>query len=129
MKESQAFSMDIMLAVIIFIGTAFFFFTILNQKQGSKAEELQDEASKVLSTIISDDSDVGILNGSEINVEKLEDLLGNYSNIKNKLRIKNEFCFFFEDEDGNIIFINISETKNFTGIGSGTINVSNIPCG
>lgn len=128
-RNSQAFSMDIMLAVIIFLGTVFFFYAILNTSQGSKADELQDEASKVLTGILSESSDISIIDGNTINATKLEELLGNYSDIKAKLKIKNDFCIYFEDEDGNIIYVNLSQSKNYTGIGSGTINVSSIPCG
>ena len=127
--SSQAFSMDIMLAIIIFIGTVFFFYAILNTTQGSKSDELQNEASKVLTGILSKDSGVGITDGTKINTTKLEQLLGNYSGIKSKLKVKNEFCIYFEDESGNIIYVNISQNKNYTGIGSEIINVSNIPCG
>ena len=127
--SSQAFSMDIMLAIIIFLGTIFFFYAILNNTQGSKTAELQDEASKVLTGIVSKDSGVGITDGTKINTTKLEEMLGNYSNIKSKLKVKNDFCIYFEDEDGNIIYINITQSKNYTGAGSEIINVSNIPCG
>ena len=124
-RNSQAWSLDVMLAVIIFIGTVFFFYAILDTTQGTKAEELQDEASKVLTGISSEDSGVGIMDGNKINTTKLEELLGNYSSIKSKLKVENDFCIYFEDEDGNILYINATTT----GLGSGIINVSDIPCG
>ena len=125
LKKSQAFSMDIMLAVIIFIGTVFFFYAILNTSQGSKADELQDEASKVLTGILSENPDLKITDENKINTTKLEELLGNYSGLKGKLKVKNDFCIYFEDEGGNIVYINAT----YTGIGSGIINVSDVPCG
>ena len=124
-RNSQAFSMDIMLAVIIFIGTIFFFYAILDTTQGTKADELQSEASKILKDMLSKDSDVRITDGTKINSTKLEELLGNYSEIKSKLKVKNDFCIYFEDENGNIIYVNTT----YTGLGSGIINVSDIPCG
>ena len=122
--RSQAFSMDIMLAVIIFIGTVFFFYAILSNTQGSKADELQSEASKVLADLLSNPG-LKITDGNMINATKLEEFLGNYSGLKGKLKANNDFCIYFEDEDGNVMFIN----STHTGIGSATINVSNIPCG
>ena len=123
--SSQAFSMDIMLAVIIFIGTVLFFYAILNTTQSSKADELQNDASKVLTDLLSGNPGVKITDGNTINATKLGELLGNYSELKSKLKVKNDFCIYFEDEDGNVIYIN----STYTGIGSGIINVSNIPCG
>ena len=128
--KTQVWSLDIMLAVIVFIGTIFFFYTVLISSQDTKVFELKNEASKVINDLLSEDSDLGIVDGNKINTTKLSELLDqDYATIKNKLRIKNEFCIFFEDEDGNILYINISETKNYTGIGSEIISVSNIPCG
>lgn len=129
MKKSQAWSFDIMLAVIIFIGTMFFFFAILNKAPGTKIEELEQDASSIIKYIVLEDFRFRVVDGDKINATRLEDLLGNYSDIKRELRVENEFCIYFEDEDGNIIYINQSESRDYTGIGSNIINVSDIPCG
>lgn len=126
MKASQVWSMDIMIAIVIFIGAIFVFYSILSDKYSSKTDELQDDASVVLENLASEGSDMGVIDGVQINVTRLEELLGkDYSEIKKKARIKNEFCIFFEDEDGNIIYI----SQDQAGIGSGKINLSNVPCG
>jgi len=128
MKTSQAFSMDIMIAIVIFIGTAFVFYSIFSENQESKVEDLKEDASKVLKNIVSEDSGVGIVNGVEVNVTKLENLLGmEYSDIKKKIRINNEFCIFLEDGDGNVIYITTNPDQ--PGVGSDKINISDIPCG
>ena len=126
MKTSQAWSMDIMIAIVLFIGTIFVFYSVLSAKQSPKTDELQDDASIVLESIVSEDSDIGILNGAEVNETKLEELLGmEYSEIKKKMRVENEFCIFLEDEEGNVIYI----TQDQPGIGSDEISVSEVPCG
>ena len=125
-KYSQAWSIDVMLAIVVFITTIFLFFVFLNPTQKSNVGELRDEASIVLKYIESDDSDLGIVDGTIVNETKLQELLGkDYQAIKKSLRIKNDFCIFFEDENGNIIYIDATHT----GVGSDTITVSNIPCG
>ena len=117
--------MDIMMAIVIFIGTIFVFYSILSNKQGSKTGVLEDDASRVLENIVSEDSSVRITDGITVNQTKLEALLGmEYSDIKKKIRVKNEFCIFLEDEDGNIIYI----TPGQPGIGSDKIIVSDVPC-
>ena len=126
MKKSQAWSIDIMLAIVIFISAFFVVFIILNPAQESNVNELRDEASIVLKDIESAESDLGIVNGAIVNETKLQELLGkDYQAIKKSLRIKNDFCIYFEDEDGNIIYIDATHT----GVGSDTITVSDIPCG
>jgi len=122
--KSQAFSMDLMIAFVIFIGTIFIFYSILSDRLSSKTGELEDEASVVLENIVSADSEVRITDGITVNETKLEELLGmEYSEIKDKIRIKNEFCIYLEDEDGNIIYI-----QDLPGIGSDKINISDVPC-
>ena len=124
--KSQAFSMDIMIAIVIFIGTIFVFYSFLSGNQESKAKELQDDASKVLKNIAAEDSDVGIVDGVEIDKVKFEELLGmEYSEIKRKIRIKNDFCFFLEDENGNVIYI----SQDQPGVGSSDIKIGGEPCG
>jgi len=128
-KKSQAWSMDIMIAVLIFLGTIFLFFAILNITQSDKADDLKKDASIVIEGIVSDSSELGILNGTKVSAEKLGALLEeDYDDLKRRLRIKNDFCIYFEDDQGNIIYINKSETKNYTGVGSNIINVSGVPC-
>jgi len=122
--KSQAFSMDLMIAFVIFIGTIFVFYSIISDRLSSKTDELEDEASVVLGNLESGDSDVRIIDGIEINEAKLEELLEmEYSVIKEKIRIKNEFCFFLEDENGDVIYI-----LNQPGIGSDKISISDVPC-
>ena len=128
MKKSQAWSFDIMLAVVIFIGTIFVFFTILNKAPGTKIDELERDASIIIEGIVSGDFEFRVTDGDKINATKLEELIGNYSDLKRELRIENEFCIYLEDEEGNVIYVNTSENKYYSGIGSRIINVSNITC-
>ena len=125
MKTSQAFSMDIMIAIVVFIGTVFVFYSIIEARPDDKTEDLQDEASIVLENIVSEDSNVGILVGTEIDETKLQQLLGeDYDTIKEKMRVKNDFCIFLEDENGDIIYLSPDQP----GVGSPKIKISGDPC-
>jgi len=79
----------------------------------------------VLKDIGSDSSDFGIVVGSIVNETKLQELLGkDYEDIKKSLRIKNNFCIYFEDENGDVVYL----AQDRPGVGSGTINISDVPC-
>ena len=94
--KSQAFSMDIMIAFVIFIGTIFVFYSILSNQLSSKTGELENEASTVLDNIASEDSEIRITDGVTINETKLQELLGlSYSDIKKKIII-----LYFETQKG-----------------------------
>lgn len=124
--KSQAWSIEVMIAVVIFMGVIFLFFSLLSSGPGTKEKELEEDAARVISDIYSDDPVIGILDGNRINSTKLEDILGmNYSDIKGQLKLRNDFCLYFEDENGDIIYLNYTHS----GIGSSSINVSNVSCG
>jgi len=126
MKTSQVWSMDIMIAIVIFMGAIFVFYSILNNKYSGKTDELKNDASIVLENLAAKDSDMSVIDGVQINATRLEELLGkDYLDIKKKARVKNEFCIFFEDDNGNIIYI----SQNQAGIGSEKIKISDVPCG
>ena len=124
-KRSQAVSMDVMLAIVIFIGTIFVFYAIFSANQKGTAKELEKDASKVLKSVSSEDPNIGIMDGIEVDEAKLEQLLGkDYNAVKEQIRAEKDFCIFLEDENGDIIYISPGQP----GIGSNKIRVSNIPC-
>lgn len=126
MKSSQAISMDIMIAIVVFIVAIFLFYAIFNSNQEITAEELEKDAVKVLKNIASENPDVGIVEGIEVDEVKLQNLLGeSYNVIKAKIRAEKDFCIFLEDENGDIIYISPGQP----GIGSNKIRISDVPCG
>jgi len=79
----------------------------------------------VLKSVSSEGSDVGIMDGTEMNETKLEQLLGeDYKTIKERIRTEKDFCIFLEDENGDIVYISPGQL----GIGSDKIKVSDVPC-
>ena len=113
--------MDIMIALVIFIGTIFVFYSILSGNQGDKTDELEKDASIVAKNALKMKNE---------KISQVDELLQeDYDELKKKLRVKNEFCIFLEDEEGNIIPIN-PEDINQLGIGSGEIMLGseNVPC-
>lgn len=117
MKKSQAWSMDIMMAFVIFVGTIFVFYSIINNRQTVTNDELKDDASRVLENLnITQD------------ISQIDELLKeDYLELKRRLRIKNDFCIYLEDEEGNIININ-PDDEDQLGIGSGKIYIGDKPC-
>jgi len=85
----------------------------------------QDEAEMAMEKLASDNG-IGILDSNGIADEKVRMLDGmEYDDVKESLGIKNDFCLYFEDEQGNIVQVDhISR-----GIGYNKIHVSGMPCG
>ena len=121
--------MDVTLAVIIFISAFFVIYIIATNRTSTNIEEMTQEAERISAEAAAENSNLSIIGDNELNQIKVEDLIGqDYEEIKKQLRIENEFCIYLEDEEGNLIFLNQSETENITGIGSSDINISGIPC-
>jgi hypothetical protein len=117
--------MDITLAVVIFIVSFFIIYGLITNKVTNNISTLNEEAEIISKEATSQDSRLSLTNGDSLNETKVKDLVvQNYSEIKKRLRIKNDFCIYFEDAEGNILRI-----QNVSGIGSSEINISGIECG
>ena len=126
--KAQAWSMDIILAVVIFIVAFFAIYNIVGNKAQSNVHDLNQEAERISKEATSENSSLSMVNEDVLNETKILSLLGNYSEIKEKIRVDNEFCIYFEDEEGNLIIFNSSSYQNISGIGSSEINISDIIC-
>lgn len=123
--KGQAWSMDITLAVVIFIVSFFVIYAITSSKTSiNQAPDMKKEAERLSQEVITEGSDLDIIDDGELNKTKVIELIQkNYSWLKEKLRTDYEFCFYFEDQNGTLIKIN-----DTTGVGSPYINVSGFNC-
>jgi hypothetical protein len=120
MKRSQVGSFDIMIAVVIFIGTIFVVYSAFANSPKSNAKDLESEASIVLENVASQNPELGLIEGTEISEAKLQQLLGeDYELIKQQMRVKNDFCIFLEDQDGSLVYL----SQGTPGIGSNKIKI------
>ena len=124
MERAQVWSVDVLLAVVIFVAVILVFYTSMTQKQEVKVEDLEAEASS-LKAELEQNHDISFLKEEEVNQTRLEDFsTKDYDELKKELGIKGEFCIFYEDEEGNLVLVN-----NKAGIGKGDINICGTPCG
>jgi len=127
--KAQAWSMDIALAVVIFIVAFFVIYNIVASRAPSDISGLQQEAERISKEIISQNSSLSLVDGEILNETKILNLSGqNYIELKKKIRIENEFCIYFEDEEGNVINITDASGRYALSIGYPEINISGVPC-
>ena len=68
----------------------------LNEAGGTEAEKITE--------MILDDHTISFANNGVIDESKLKEIQSmDYNDFKNFLKVKNDFCIYIEDEDGNII--------------------------
>mgnify|MGYP001615977597 CR=1 FL=1 len=124
-RKGQSWSIDFVIAIVIFAGALIFFYSMLNPRSNVKVEELQRDASAVARQTSEEKLPLTILDKDTVNETKLDSLIQrDYNSIKKEMGIKNEFCIHFEDESGNIIPIR----ENVVGVGSPDIKVGGVRC-
>ena len=125
MKKAQTWSLDVMIAVGIFIVVVITFFYIIDQtSKTSKTEELTTEGETIPDILISSETgeNLSAVVEKKVNEEKIMELANkNYDDLKKELGIKGDFYIHFEDEDGNIIYID--DEEGIVGIGSGEVEI------
>ena len=124
-QKAQSWSIDITFGVIVFMAAFFVFFAVLSEDPNAKISRLKEDASIIIRQIVSGDSSLRIVDGTEVNESKASKLKEmNYEELKRRFRVENDFCIYIEDSKGNIVLINDS----YKGIGSPQINISGTLC-
>ena len=117
-KKKNAGELWLVLAVAIFIAV----FSMLTPQSD---EGLQEEAEIILDELTNGDEHTFAVN-DVFQEEILAKISGmSYKELKDSLNIENDFCIYFEDEDGNLV-----EVKDgLRSVGSDAIFIDGRPCG
>ena len=131
MDRAQVWSVDVLLAVVIFVAVILIFYTTMNRNRATELQDLEAEAGN-LKLELEQNYLFGFIIEDEIDEAKfrafIENATVNYTELKEKLGINGDFCIFFEDSDGNVIVLNVSGS-NYTGIGGSNVTIGGTPCG
>lgn len=124
MRRGQSYSVDVVLAIVIFgfVSVAITSFALLSQPD---VDKLQNSASRVVNELEGTYLDCGIvLENSSIDNESIACLFNkSYEDFKEAYDIEHNFCIYLEDEKGQILKI---QGKN--GWGSAELRVGGDPC-
>lgn len=130
--QGQSWSLDIILAFVIFMLIVGIFYTLLSNNKKTTIEDVQIEATTLSGALDKSsgvNSSLAIIEGGLVDKDKLETLYTeDYDSIKTKFGIKGDFCIYMIDQYGNLVAINTSDgLKN--GFGNGNLTINDIPCG
>ena len=130
MGKGQVWSIDILLAVVIFVSVILIFYVTMVPRQKPQMKDLETE-SGALKLELERNNEFGFITDDEINNTRflvfIENAITNYSELKKKLGVKGEFCIFFEDSEGNIVAIGNS-TTSLVGVGNSSIVIAGDNC-
>ncbi|KYK26064.1 hypothetical protein AYK26_01295 [Euryarchaeota archaeon SM23-78] len=133
MGRAQVWSVDVLLAVVIFISVLLIFYVTMNRNQEGGLQTLEPQAEQ-LKTQLEQNHEYGFVIGDDIDEKKFKAFADNtstedlYKELKKKLGVTGEFCIYFEDADGNLLILNTSK-GNKTGLGDSDVIVGGTPCG
>jgi len=136
--QGQSWSLDIILAFVIFVLIIGIFYALLSNNRGDKTQTLMLESSTVLSNLDAANgqkpNNLTIIDKGNIDETSLERLYNNtdYNALKKELGIKGDFCIYIVRQDGTLVAIKDDSTgQNITigGFGNGNYTVNDAPCG
>lgn len=131
-KKSQTWSIDVLVAVFIFVAIFIMFVGIMSSMSDSQRKRALSERGERITKILSSETSVSFLKGNRVDDEKLKDIVGDYDALKDEFDYDN-FCIYFEDQEGNLVPIEgVDDEGNpieYNGMGSGDAKVSGRECG
>jgi len=130
MSKGQSWSMDLVIAVVIFGFIAVIFYSLVLIQSKPSVEDLQREAQGINTKLEGTIPGCGtIIEGQTVTPQLLQCLFSqNYTQLKQQLGIKANFCLYVEDSNGKLYIVN-NGTSNLTGFGDPELVVSGTPCG
>ena len=134
MKKAQTWSLDVMIAIFIFIVVVIGFFYIIDMSsKPNEAEKLKDEGETIPDILISSETggNQSAVLEKKVDEEKIKELAEKsknkegYEDLKKELGIEGEFYIHFEDDEGNIIYIYDDPIgdDDIVGIGSDEVEI------
>lgn len=128
----QSWSLDIILAFVIFMLIVGIFYTLLTNNKKTTIQDVQLEASTLSGALDKSsgvNSSLAVIENGIVDDGKLRSLYGeNYNSLKSKFGITGDFCIYMIDQYGNLIAVNTSSGL-LNGFGNGNLSINDKPCG
>lgn len=141
--KSQTFSLDILVALGIFIaGIVIFLLLIGNKAETNTADKLVSDSETLPQRLIAADkysaTNTTIVIGNKVENDLLNKTLDrNYSDLKRELEVVSDFCVHFENEYGKLVDLDEDPCRIQYSIGDSRFNLTiteagierTVPCG
>jgi hypothetical protein len=130
--RGQSWSLDIILAFVVFVLVIGIFYALLGNNKEDKTEDLTIESKTVISNLDSSNgqnNNLTIITDGEISDEELVILYeSDYDQVKKELGIRGEFCVYLVDQYGNLVTTETAAGQ-VGSFGSSDFDVNGKPCG
>jgi hypothetical protein len=128
-KTAQVWALEVIVSITVFIVVFVFVLSLVSFTSRKPLQELQSETVALATAVTNDPVYAFILMG-KVDKERFAGLAEmDYEVLKRELGLKNDFCIYIEDAQGNIIPVRYNG-KNYTAIGNGSeITIGGAKCG
>jgi len=143
-NKAQTWSIDILVAVFIFVAVFIMFTGIMVSMSKSQDNRMLSEKGEKITKLLSTESPVSFIKGNKVDDSKLKQIVGNYDALKTEFNYE-KFCVYFEDENGNLIPIKGYQVDEYgspildlngdpiiveyNALGNKDASVNTVPCG
>ena len=135
-SKSQTFSMDMMIAIGIFIiGIVVFLYLIVGNASRNVSDTLATDSEVLPQRLMASDemsaTNTTFVVQNKVDAARLDRTLAmDYDTLKKELDISSDFCIHFEDENGNLVNLDTNSSYLRYSIGNPklTITVSDAWC-
>jgi hypothetical protein len=126
--RGQAWSIDLIIAVVIFVLVITIFYTLLVREPKPDVKALQRDAKLIVDKISDPNNpdDCSFIKGKDIDTVKMKNCFNatTYGEFKETYNLEHKFCIFIVDQNGRVVTINGS-----MGFGFPELNISGTLCG
>ncbi len=126
-SKGQNWGIDILIGAGIFVlGLILFFYIVEKKSNKDNIADLLSELEKMSNSMVA--SEININNpcafivGNKVDKLRLQQCANDYNYSKILFGIKNDYCIYFVDKQGNLL--NISSLTNNPGIGIGSSDIN-----
>lgn len=130
-RSAQSWSMDLVIAVVVFGFIAVVFYSLLTIQQRPSIDELQVRAQTIENGLGSNIGSCGpIIQGQTITMEQLQCLYElDAATLRQELDVPGNFCIYIEDNDGSVLVVQNTSGAIRTAVGDSALIVGGAACG
>jgi hypothetical protein len=131
--RGQSWSMDIILAFVVFVLIIGIFYALLGNNRKDKTSDLTLESRTIVSSLDfanGQNNNLTIINKGNVEQWRLEGLYrSDYTRLKKQLGIRGDFCIYVIDQYGKLITVDDGSGNDIGSFGNDSCTVNNNPCG
>jgi len=126
-KEGQAWSIDLIIAVVIFVLIISIVYTFINRPKNVSPDDLREEGKHIAIQLNTGPHDCDFITNNVIDREQLEICYEmnaeDRAAWKRAMNIRSNYCVYIQDQNGRVISV-----ANKTGFGDGELEVGGVNC-